>query len=122
MPSYRTAALVPWWLGSLAAASCGANDRVPVLAPAVPPIVWIDVIPATATMTPGDTLRFHVVASPTVRPAVWTWSSSDTMEVRVDGAGLARAMARSTGVAVCATAVVDSGMKACATIVIPAVL
>ena len=120
MPSYRTSTLVLFWLSSLATASCGASDRAGVLTPAAPPVRRVDIIPATATMMPGDTLRFRVVASPAVLPDVWSWTSSDTTVIRVDGAGVARSLVHTTGVAVCAAAVVDPGIKGCATIVIPA--
>ncbi|PJE20466.1 MAG: hypothetical protein CK431_26935 [Mycobacterium sp.] len=120
MPPYRTSTLVLCCLGALATASCGAPDRAVELPPTAPPFRRVDIIPVTATMLPGDTLRFRVVATPAVVPDVWSWTSSDTTTMRVDGAGLARSLARSTGVAVCAAAVIDPGIKGCATIVVPA--
>src|SRR3972149_5796299 len=120
MPSYRTSTLIVLWLGALVTAGCGTSDRAGVLTPAAPPLRRVDIIPATATMMPGDTLRFRVVASPAVLPDVWSWTASDTTAIRVDGAGLARSLVRTTGVAVCAAAVVDPGIKGCATIVSPA--
>lgn len=120
MPPYRTSTLALFWLGSLVTASCGASDRADESMLVAPPFRRVDIIPAAATMMPGDTLRFRVVASPVVLPDVWAWTSSDTTAIRVDAAGLARSLVRTTGVAVCAAAVVDPGVKACATIVIPA--
>lgn len=119
MPLYRASTLVLFWLSSLAAASC-APDSARELTPAAPPVRRVEIIPATAMMMPGDTLRFRVVASPAMLLDVWSWTSSDTTAIRVDGAGLARALVRTTGLAVCATAAVDPGIKGCATIVIPA--
>jgi hypothetical protein len=120
MQPYRTSTLVLCWLGALATASCGASDRADELPPTAPPFRRVDIIPVATTIMPGDTLRFRVVATPAVVPDVWSWTSSDTTAMRVDGAGLARALARSTGVAVCAAAAIDPGIKGCATIVVPA--
>ncbi len=105
----------------LATTSCEATDRPVERIVAVPPLRRVDIVPATATMMPGDTVRFRATAAPAIQPDLWTWTSSDTAALRVDGTGLARALLRTTGVAVCAAAVVDPGIKACATIVIPAV-
>ncbi len=121
MLTYRTVGLISFWLGAVATASCGARDEPPELTSTSPPFRRVEIIPATATLTLGDTLRFRVVVSPTVTPDAWFWTSSDTTAIRVDAAGLARSLLRTTGVAVCATAAVDPGIKACATIVTPAV-
>jgi uncharacterized protein YjdB len=74
--------------------ACSGPERavartVPTLTPCV---LGVSVTPASATLRSGDTLRLSATGGCTNEPAVWRWSSSDTLKATVDSlSGLVRA-------------------------------
>lgn len=80
------------------------------------PVTTLAVIPSSATMHPGDTLRLeaHYLfgGADTGRDSLVTWSSWDTTLARVDGTGLVTALAvGSVDIAATDSALVTTGCR-----------
>lgn len=75
----------------------------------------VTVRPASATLRVGDTLTFHASTTGTAPDPPLKWTSSDTIDVKVDSAGRVRAAGVSPGAGVCVTM---GGAAACATVIV----
>jgi hypothetical protein len=113
----------------VAVTACSSSTAPKVLPLAVPDTVSIS--PATVTLTAGQTQQFTTVES---WPLVWdfnvysgwaiplseTWSSSDNTKATVSATGLATALVRTPGVAICFSRKYTYVSRAgCATFVVP---
>ena len=77
-------------------------------------LVAICVQPGTANMRVGDTLTIHAIEVFVSNPR-FKWTSSDSINVKVDSAARVRAAGVSSGAGVCAT---GDGGSACATVTV----
>lgn len=103
-----------------ASSGCGKHFPDGVVVPlAQPPVGFINIVPVSATLRVGDTVRITATLPVPPGPAGgWTWTSSDATKATVDSTGLVRALAAlSTGIAICATPKPETGLKGCATVV-----
>lgn len=110
--------------GAALLAACG--DKVTVAGPTTtpPPVAKInsvEVAPATATLTVGQSITMTAAVNADVGLATTvTWSSSDASKASVSSAGVVLAVAATPGVAICAASTVDTGKKGCASVVVQA--
>lgn len=78
-------------LFALGTVACDSNPMAP------PAVAVVAITPATATIEPGDTVRFAAVpkdaSNSPVQGLIVTWSSSDTTVATVSSAGLVRGVA-----------------------------
>ncbi len=117
-------------VGAALLAACG--DKVTVAGPttltptpatpAPSKINSVDVAPATATLTIGQTLSFTAAVNADAGvTATIAWSSSDAAKATVGATGVVTAVAATPGVAVCAEATSGTQkVKGCATVVVQA--
>jgi hypothetical protein len=74
-------------LGGSMAMAAACSDKSSAVDPPVAPAcitVGARVVPGSATIQSGDTLRARVIDPPCSAPMQYTWSSSDTSHAKVD--------------------------------------